>query len=271
MAPRQVITISSQVAVGLVGNSVIFPTMLALGVSPIALSTIMLSNHPGLARPSGLAVPADKLAAMLERLIELNYIEPDAVIVTGYFANADQIEAVAGIIRRLPGALYLCDPVLGDAPEGLYIPEDVARAIREKLLPLAQLLTPNAFELGWLTGLTVHDRETARAACRLLPGKSVVVTSLPEDGQLTTALHENGQVTSVTRPKLAGIPHGTGDLLAGILAARLALRHALADSIGLAVAVIEQVITASAGKVSLDLATGLKDIAAIKAFPAHRG
>ena len=80
MAPRQVITISSQVAVGLVGNSVIFPTMLALGVSPIALSTIMLSNHPGLARPEGLAMPADKLAAMLERLIALGYIEPDAVI-----------------------------------------------------------------------------------------------------------------------------------------------------------------------------------------------
>lgn len=270
MAPRQVITISSQVAVGLVGNSVIFPTMLALGVSPIALSTIMLSNHPGLARPEGLAMPADKLAAMLERLIALGYIEPDAVIVTGYFANAEQIEAVAGIIGRLPNAFYLCDPVLGDMPEGLYIPEVVASAIRDKLLPMAHLLTPNAFELGWLTGLPVHDRETARAACRALNGKSIVVTSLPENGGLTTALVEHGRMTAVTRPKLADIPHGTGDLLAGILAARLALRHTLADSIGLAVAVIEQIITASAGKTSLDLAVGLKDIAAIKAHPACR-
>lgn len=270
MAPRQVITISSQVAVGLVGNSVIYPTMLALGVTPIALSTIMLSNHPGLARPEGLAMPADKLAAMLERLIALGFIQEDPVIVTGYFANAEQIDALAGIIARFPKSLYLCDPVLGDAPEGLYIPENVARAIREKLVPLAGILTPNAFELGWLTGLPVHDRETARAAGRSLDGKSVVVTSLPEDGQLTTALLGRAGV-SVTRPKLAGIPHGTGDLLAGILAARLALRHTLEESIGFAVAIIEQVITASVGKTSLDLAAGLTGIAALKAFPADRG
>src|SRR5687768_13387219 len=108
MAPRQVLTISSQVAVGLVGNSVVYPVLLTLGVTPVALSTIMLSNHPGHARPAGLAVPAEKLALMLERLIDLGLLNEDAVVVTGYFANAEQIEAVAPIIARMPKSFFLC-------------------------------------------------------------------------------------------------------------------------------------------------------------------
>jgi pyridoxine kinase len=265
-APRQVITISSQVAAGPVGNSAIVPALLALGVTPIAIPTIVLSNHPGHGKPQGLAVPAETLAAMLARLDALRFIREDAVILTGYFANAAQIEAVAAFIRHLPKARYLCDPVLGDAPEGLYVPEDVARCIKERLLPLADALTPNAFELGWLTGEHVHDRRSARAACRTLPGKSVVVTSLPEAGQLTTALYEEGHRVSVTRPLLPNVPNGTGDLLSGLLAARLAQAHPLRNSLGFAVAAIEHVIAKSAGTASLDLAAGLKDIEAIRPF-----
>src|SRR5690349_4338290 len=99
--PRQVLTISSQVAVGLVGNSVIVPALLIQGVTPVALSTIMLSNHPGHARPEGLAVPAEKLAAMIERLMALGLLREDVVVITGYFANAEQIEALAPLIARL--------------------------------------------------------------------------------------------------------------------------------------------------------------------------
>jgi pyridoxine kinase len=266
MAPRQVVTISSQVAAGPVGNSAIVPALLAMGIVPVALPTIILSNHPGHGKPEGFAVPAEKIALMLERLIALRFIREDAVIMTGYFADAAQIEAVAAFIGHLPKAPYLCDPVLGDEPKGLYVPEEVARGIKERLLPLAQVLTPNAFELGWLIGEHVDDRDSARAACRSLPGKSVVVTSLPEAGQITTALFEEGHSVSVTRRHLPNVPSGTGDLFSGLLAARLAQAHPLRKSIGFAVAAIEHVIAASAGTASLDLAAGLKDIDSIKAF-----
>jgi pyridoxine kinase len=266
MAPRQVVTISSQVAAGPVGNSAIVPVLIAMGIVPVALPTIILSNHPGHGKPEGFAVPAEKLAAMLERLIALRFIREDAVIMTGYFANAAQIEAVAAFISHLPKARYLCDPVLGDEPKGLYVPEDVACGIRERLLPLAQVLTPNAFELGWLTGEHVQDRGSARMACGTLPGKSIVVTSLSEAGQITTALFEEGHSVSVKRPHLPNVPNGTGDLLSGLLAGCLAQDHPLRKSIGFAVAAIERVIAASAGTASLDLASGLKDIASIKAF-----
>lgn len=264
--PRQVLTISSQVAVGLVGNSVIYPTLLALGVTPVALSTIMLSNHPGHARPEGLAVPAEKLAAMLERLIALGFLRADVIVVTGYFADQAQIEAIAPIIARLPKSFYLCDPVLGDTHTGVYVAETVATAIRDRLVPLADGLTPNAFELGWLTGEDVGDMRQARRAGRHFAEKSLVVTSIPHGADLTTALFENGGALTVTRPKLASVPHGTGDLLAGFLAGRLALGQAFADSLGFAVAATEHVIARSLATPSLDLASGLKDIAAVQAF-----
>jgi pyridoxine kinase len=204
---------------------------------------------------------------MLERLRSLRFLEEDAVILTGYFANAEQIEAVATVIDHFAKAIYMCDPVLGDTPKGLYVAEDVARGIRERLVPMADVLTPNAFELCWLTGRNIHDKETAHLACRMaLRGKQVVVKSIPKDDKLMTALFENELAIAFTQPKLPDVPHGTGDLLSGLIAGHLALRSSLSDGLGLALAQTEQVIAASAGTTRLDLAAGLKEIAAVKSF-----
>jgi pyridoxine kinase len=267
--PRQVLSISSQVAAGPVGNSAIVPTLLALGIVPLALSTIVLTNHPGHGRPEGLSVPAEKLRAMLKRLLALGFIEEGIVVLTGYFADEKQIDAVADIIQALPRSHYVCDPILGDTAQGLYVPEAVALGIRDRLLPLADTLTPNTFELSWLTGHDVHDIASARLAARSFAQKSIVVTSIPHGRNLTTALLEAETVLWVSRPRLEQVPNGTGDLLAGLLAGRLALAHSLADSIGFAVAATEQVIRASAGTASLDLAHGLSGIAEVKAFAAR--
>lgn len=271
MAPRQVLTISSQVAAGPVGNSAIVPALLAMGITPIAIPTIILSNHPGHGKPEGLTVPAETLYLMLEHLHVFGFIQEDAVILTGYFANAEQIEAVARIITLYPKATYVCDPVLGDTPKGLYVPEDVARGIKERLVPMADVLTPNAFELNWLTGEDFHDKVTAQAACQALQRKEIVVKSIPKDDMLVTAWFRWRSRIAFTRPKLADVPHGTGDLLSGFIAAQLALGLTLSDALGFALAATEQVITASAGTTSLDLAAGLKDIAAVKAFDAEYG
>ena len=266
MASRQVLSISSQVAAGPVGNSAIVPALLALGVTPIAIPTIVLSNHPGHGKPEGFPVPGEKLTQMLQRLIALDFLKDDAVVLTGYFANVEQIDAVSTFLATLRRSHYLCDPILGDTHKGLYVTDSLAGAIRDRLVPMADSLTPNAFELGWLTGHEVHDFSSARQACGPLAGKSVVVTSIPEGAKLTTALFEGRMSSTITRPKQAQVPHGTGDLLSGLLAGRLALGHSLGDSLGFAVAATEHVIAASAGTASLDLASGLKAIASITSF-----
>jgi pyridoxine kinase len=266
VAPRQVLTISSQVAAGPVGNSAIVPALLAMGINPVAISTILLSNHPGHGKPEGMPVPAEMLGAMLKRLIELRFIRDDALILTGYFANGEQIDAVAAVIEGLDQAFYICDPVLGDTPKGLYVPEDVAQGIKDKLVPMADVLTPNAFELGWLTGRDIPDRDAARTAYRpALWDKEVVVKSIPHDETLVTAFYDDDIEKTFVRPKLADVPHGTGDLLSGFIAGQLALGAPLIDGLGLALAQTERVIAASAGTAALDLGAGLKDIASIKA------
>src|SRR5436305_13974 len=178
-----VVTISSLVAAGPVGNSVIVPALLALGAEPVAIPTVILSNHPGHGRPEGLEVPAETMAAMLARTVELGFTRRPSLVLTGYFASAAQIETaarfIAGEKKSNPAGYYLCDPVLGDEHTGLYVKPVIAEAIRDMLVPLADGLTPNAFELGWLTRLEVRDGRTAKLAAAELAGRDVVVTSVP--------------------------------------------------------------------------------------------
>src|SRR3954462_6518029 len=95
-AALPVVTISSHVAAGPVGNSVIAPALLALGVEPIVIPTVVLSNHPGLGGPEGIEIPADIMGSILTRAMELGLVRSPAVFLTGYFRSPAQIETAAG-------------------------------------------------------------------------------------------------------------------------------------------------------------------------------
>lgn len=234
----RVLSISSQVAWGPVGNSAAVPAMMGQGVEVMALPTILLSNHPGHGKPEGTRIAAPTLAAMLARLEELGTLNGLDGILTGYFADAEQVETAARFIAKFPKALYLCDPVIGDDPKGLYVPESVAEAIRARLLPLAKILTPNRFEREWL-GDVAHVPE-------------LMTTSLPEGENLITELQTpKARLRHATR-KVAGVPHGTGDLLAGLYLAQR-LRQEPETAFPAAMAGLETVITRSLGKPGLQL------------------
>ncbi len=135
----------------------------------LAVPTIILSNHPGHGKPAALRMPASDLAAMLGALEELGALDTCAAVMTGYFAANDQIHGVARMIRRMkeknPALYVLVDPVIGDG-DALYVALPVAEAIRDELLPLADCVSPNRFELEWLTGRRVSSISEARAAAR---------------------------------------------------------------------------------------------------------
>src|SRR5207248_10531497 len=159
--------------------------------------------------------------------VELGFTRRPSLVLTGYFASAAQIETaarfIAGEKKSNPAGYYLCDPVLGDEHTGLYVKPAIAEAIRDVLMPLADGLTPNAFELGWLTRLEVPDGQAAKRAAAELAGRDVVVTSVPAGSdQLIIQAYRDGESVSVTRPRLKSVPHGTGDLFAAVLAAGIA-------------------------------------------------
>ncbi|MCA3573260.1 MAG: bifunctional hydroxymethylpyrimidine kinase/phosphomethylpyrimidine kinase [Aestuariivirga sp.] len=252
----RVLAVSSQVVWGPVGNSAAVPALQARGHEVLALPTIILSNHPGHGQPAGFRTSAEDMARMFAALEALGAFEGLDAMLTGYFASAGQVEEVARLLDRVPVPYLLVDPVLGDHGR-LYVPQDVAEAIRDHLVPRATCLTPNAFELSWLSGMTVSDETSAIAAARSLARPELLATSIPAgDDSLATLLVTADDVHRAVTPRLPHVPHGTGDFLSGLyLAARL--DKPPEGALATAMKTLARAIARSAGSTVLDVAGAL--------------
>jgi pyridoxine kinase len=252
----RVLSISSQVVWGPVGNSAAVPALQAQGHEVLSLPTIILSNHPGHGAPAGLRMPAEDMARMLDSLMARGALDGLDAVLTGYFASRQQVEEVDKLLQRINMPYVLVDPVLGDHGR-LYVAEDVAEAIRALMLPRASCITPNAFELGYLAGLDVTDETSAIAAARTLGIAEVLATSVPaKDGGLATLLVTPDGVHSIITPRLHKVPHGTGDFLSGLYLAER-LRRPAGDALAAAMTTLARAIARSAGTTVLDVAGAL--------------
>jgi pyridoxine kinase len=252
----RVLSVSSQVVWGPVGNSAAVPALQSAGHEVLALPSVILSNHPGHGTPAGLRMPAADMAQMLQSLEALGALNGLDAVLTGYFASADQVHEVAALLRRARADYVLVDPVMGDHGR-LYVAEEVAAAIRTQLLPCATCIAPNRFELMLLSGQPVEDQESATAAARSLAIPEVLATSIPAPGgQLATLVVTATDVFTRLIPQRPGVPHGTGDFLSGLyLAARLRLPPH--EALEAAMAVLERAIVRSEGTAVLDVAGAL--------------
>ncbi len=252
--PRHVLTISSQVAYGPVGNTAAAPALHAAGFTVMQVPTIILSNHPGLGKPAGVRLPAMEIQAILERA---GPMASCVGVMTGYFASADQVTVAAQAIRSMkqvtPSLFVLVDPVIGDG-DSLYVGEEVARAIRDDLMPLADCVTPNRFELSWISGYPASSKSDAQSAAAALSCKEVLATSIPGDsGTLLTLAITQEATAEAASPRIDNVPHGTGDFLAGLyLGARLN-NYAPPEALKLSSAILANAIERSQGQATLDV------------------
>lgn len=264
-----ILAISSQVVRGTVGLSIAVPCFQAIGCEVWPLPTTLLSNHPGLAEPQGRGTTADDLIRISAVLRRENWLERVDGILTGYIAGPGQIEAIVGLIHQVksanPDVVYACDPVLGDTPGGLYVKESVAEAIRDKLLPLADITTPNMFELSWLTGWDAEGQAAVPRIALKLPPNEVLVTSIP--GR-KNSLHVHAALKSGrglwsqvrTRPRA---PNGLGDGFTALYLGNRLKGHSPAIALGRTMAAIEHLIDQSQGQHDLTiggLGQGLKTL-----------
>ena len=168
----KVLSISSQVVYGHIGNSAAAFVLRRMGHDVMAVPTIILSNRPGYKAMAGDRTDPQKLHAMLEAVFENGWLMDVDAVLTGYVPTAGHAEFCRSWIARIkafnPNATYLCDPIIGDEPGGIYIDNAAANAVRDHLLPLADIVTPNAFELGWLSGHAISDAASAVAAAHAL-------------------------------------------------------------------------------------------------------
>jgi pyridoxine kinase len=149
-----------------------------------------------------------------------------------------------------------CDPVLGDDPAGLYVTEQVAAAVQSQLLPLSRSITPNRFELEWLSGQHVQSASDAVTAARALGLPLALVTSVPASpDELCNVAVTATEAWTTSAPLRQGVPHGTGDALAAAFLAAQLSGLPVPESLASAVGGIEAIVAASLGRDELQLAT----------------
>ncbi|MBP7243578.1 pyridoxal kinase [Amaricoccus sp.] len=250
-----VVSIQSQVAFGHVGNSAAAAPMRACGVEVVEVPTALLSNHPHYPTMRGRVLEPALVADLLVGLVERGVHARAAVILSGFLGEAGAAAAVADFVRAAreanPGVIYACDPVMGDADIGFFAKAPLREAFASLLVPRADLILPNAFELAALAGFPIEsaaDVERARAA---LGGPAVVATSVPVAAapeRLGIVTAAPGDVTVVEVARLSVRPAGTGDLLSGLVAARLALGLPLAAAVAHAVAGVRVALEGTAAE-----------------------
>lgn len=223
--------VSSFVAGSRVGGFAQALAFSVLGVDPVLAPTVTFGRHPGWGAPGGAAVDADVLRGVLEGVEAQGLLGLADVILTGYFASGEQVEVAANAIDRAraanrtgaatPTLRVIVDPILGDDPGGLYVKPEVEAAIRTHLLPRADLLAPNRWELERLSGTPVTDAASALKAARSL-GAAVLASSIPAGADRLGVLYADAdQAWLATHGRAASAPHGTGDLLTALFAAAL--------------------------------------------------
>ena len=255
----RVLALSSHVAHGSVGLAAIVPALQWLGHEVTALPTVILSNHPGYGRFSGEQVSPAGIDMMIDSLDANGWLDDIDAVLTGYLPSPGHVATASSAVQRVrsanPGALFYCDPVLGDDPRGLYIDASAAAALRDELLPLADLAVPNRFELAWLSGESVDSLEHAVDVARKLPVPVTLATSLAiTSSSLGTVLIEEDRSTACTVTWREGVGHGTGDLMSALFLGHTLKGLAGAEALALTVAQVEATILASPRGAELSLA-----------------
>ncbi|MGN6550139.1 MAG: pyridoxal kinase PdxY [Pararhizobium sp.] len=223
---KAVIAVSSHVVRGSVGNRAVVFALEALGHSVWSVPTVSLSWHPGHGPATRIVPPIAAFEAMIDDLCRAPWLGEVGAVISGYLGEARQAGAVARLVSavraRTPAALYVCDPVIGDAG-GLYVPEETAAAIRDRLVPLASIATPNRFELAWMAAAPLPDNDAILDAALALGPQRMLVTSAHAQARGSTGnLYLSADHALLAEHRLvSGAPNGLGDLLAAVFLARV--------------------------------------------------
>ncbi len=263
--------ISSHVAASTVGGGVSGLVLNASGIATMLVPTVLYGRQPGLGEPGGAAVGQDVFQSIIGGIAANGAFEQTDLVLTGYFASPGQVSVAAATIDQvrqatrpeaetpsgLPRPWVVVDPVIGDAPGGLYVAPQIATAIRDHLLPRADLVAPNTFELGHLTGRALTDLASMLRAARALE-HPVLVSSLPCEGRIGVMYVDGDEAWIVTHDRRERAPKGTGDVLtAAFVAARLTgadVRSALEAAVAATLSLV--MLANQTGCAELPLAAG---------------
>ncbi len=218
---KTVLVISSFVSASRVGATASAFCLRRLGLNAVILPTTMMGRHPGWGSPGGGAVETQTLKEMWDAIRKQD-IKFDGVL-SGYMGELGHVGLTRDIIHDIretnPQTHILVDPVMGDNGH-LYIDQDIAEAIKSELLPLADTLTPNLWELSFLTQTQDADLATKLRSTKDIASYTVV-TSVPDGDEIGAVLLNPEGAFQVSHKRYDRVPNGGGDSLAATYLAHI--------------------------------------------------
>jgi pyridoxine kinase len=242
----RVLSIQSHVAYGHVGNSAAVFPLQRLGHEVWPVLTVNFSNHTGYGAWRGPLIAPGDVHEVVTGVEERGVLGSCDAVLSGYQGSPAVADVVVDAVRRVkaanPAATYTCDPVMGNATSGCFVDPEIPAVIREQVVPVADILTPNQFELGFLTGrggldgpAPLSDVLDGADAARGLGPSTILVTSVsrveaPEDSIEMLAVTGEG-AWLVTTPRLPLKANGSGDITAALFTAHLHQTGSPADAL----------------------------------------
>jgi pyridoxine kinase len=271
----KILSIQSWVSHGHAGNAAAVFPLQRLGAEVIAVHTVLFSNHTGYGAWRGQVVDPALVREVVAGVDDRGALADADALLTGYLGDAAIGEAVleahARLVRANPKALWCCDPVIGDVGRGVFVRPGIPEFFRDRCVPAADILTPNHFELDWLTGRETRTLAELCDAARALMARGptrVLVTSLdvedtPEDAIDVLAL-DAAAAYRVRVPKLPIVGRGTGDVIAALFLAHTLAGLPLADCLARAVSSLHGVLaaTVAAGREEMALVAAQAELVA---------
>lgn len=232
----KILSIQSAVAYGHVGNSAAVFPLQRIGVEVIPVNTVNFSNHTGYGAWRGPLISPEQVAEVITGVEERGAFPQVDVVLSGYQGGVGIGDVIVDAVQRVkaanPAALYACDPVMGNAKSGCFVAPEIPELLRDRVVPNADIITPNQFELGYLTGTEPASLESTLesvALARAMGPSVVLVTSVerpdrdPETVEMLVV--DDAGRWIVQTPLLPFKANGSGDVTAALFAAHYGATH----------------------------------------------
>lgn len=238
----KILSIQSAVAYGHVGNSAAVFPLQRIGVDVLPVYTVNFSNHTGYGAWRGPLISPDDVAAVITGIEERGVLPEIDAVLSGYQGSEGIgdviIDAVARVKAANPKAVYACDPVMGNAKSGCFVAPAIPILLRDRVVPVADVITPNQFELGYLTGTEPDSLEStldAVDAARAMGPSTVLVTSVERpdapQGTIEMLVVDGAGAWTVQTPRIPMKANGSGDVTAALFTAHYMRTGDAADAL----------------------------------------
>ncbi|MCS5714278.1 pyridoxal kinase PdxY [Herbiconiux sp. CPCC 205716] len=271
----KILSIQSAVAYGHVGNSAAVFPLQRIGVEVLPVYTVNFSNHTGYGAWRGPLISPEDVHDVIVGIEERGVLSEIDVVLSGYQGGVGIGDVIVDAVQRVkaanPSAVYACDPVMGNAKSGCFVAPEIPDLLRDRVVPVADIITPNQFELGFLTGTEPGSIESTLASAdlaRAMGPSTVLVTSVERPDRAPDTIEmlvvDDAGAWIVQTPLLPFKANGSGDVTAALFTAHY-------RSTGSAATALERTVSSVFDLIETTHRSGRRELQLVEAqeFYAH--